>query len=217
MALTAEALVPLDRDRSETARARDVYAFSFVGAGVAGREPAATANGLLHGQFWMHVMPGSWHGGQLQAPLGPLTLKAEASTGTSIVLGGKDRSGSPVEIGARLDSGGRLALPESLLTLSYVCALGRPSGRLGIGAPARRLTHVVESTDWQDVWLEGWGIVLLGWLTRQEFRAWAKLIPQGQRVFQFDRTRTRNLAVAVEELKPIADLFSDRGIARSGA
>ncbi len=217
LALSAHALVPLDRDRTETVRTRDIYVFSFVGAGVGKRESAGAVHAVSHREYWMHVMPAPWQGAQLQAPLGPLTFKVEATPGLSIELGGKDRSGAQVEIRVQLDGGNRLALPNSLLTLSHVCAPGRPTGRLGIHAPARRLTHVVEPTDWRDVWLEGWGIVLLGWLTRQEFRARAKLIPQGQRVFQFDRTKTRNLAVGVAELKPIADLFSNRGLSQTRA
>ena len=49
-------------------------------------------------------------------------------------------------------------------------------------------------------------MLLLGWITRGEFRTRSKLIAQGRRVFQFDRTKTRNLAVSVSNLKPIAEL-----------
>ena len=57
-------------------------------------------------------------------------------------------------------------------------------------------------------------MLFLGWMTRQEFRTRAKLIPQGRRVFQFDRTKTRNLAVPVSDLKPIAELPGQRGHVR---
>ena len=107
-------------------------------------------------------------------------------------------------------SGQRVELPEILLSLNHICVASRPSGRLGLHAPARRLIHMIEPGDWHNVWLEGWGMLLLGWITREEFRTRSKLIAPGRRVFQFDRTKTRNLAVSVSDLKPIAELPGNR-------
>jgi hypothetical protein len=49
--------------------------------------------------------------------------------------------------------------------------------------------------------------LLTGWLTRAEFKQQADPIQEGARVFQYDRTRTKNLAVPVQNLKPISDLL----------
>ena len=51
------------------------------------------------------------------------------------------------------------------------------------------------------------GYFLTGWITREEFRRRATLIREGSRVFQYDQTRTKNLAVPVSDLKPMSELF----------
>jgi hypothetical protein len=48
---------------------------------------------------------------------------------------------------------------------------------------------------------------LLAGLTRAEFNRNARAILPGARVFQYEHTRTKNLAVNVSDLKPIAELF----------
>jgi hypothetical protein len=50
-------------------------------------------------------------------------------------------------------------------------------------------------------------ILFVGWLTREEFRQRASLIPAGARVFQYSQTRTKNLAVPVADLKPLGGLL----------
>ena len=50
-------------------------------------------------------------------------------------------------------------------------------------------------------------ILLAGYLTHEEFRRKAHVLPAGSRVFQYDQTRTKNLAVPVSELEPLAPLL----------
>jgi hypothetical protein len=211
LALDAPALVPLDRHVSETLRAGDAYGFAFVGAGVAARAEASRSGGAAEGEFWMHVMPPSWRGTGTQAPLGPLNFEIGKTDGPDLELGGRDLSGAPVECNVRLMGVRSVDSTGSLLALNHLCAARRPAGGVRVHARARRLAHVVEPADWHNVWLDGWGILILGWITREEFGSRASLIPQGRRVYQFDRTKTRNMAVAVSELKPFARLFQVPG------
>jgi len=46
-----------------------------------------------------------------------------------------------------------------------------------------------------------------GYLTHEEFRRKAHVLPVGSRVFQYDQTRAKNLAVPVTELNPLGNLF----------
>jgi hypothetical protein len=50
-------------------------------------------------------------------------------------------------------------------------------------------------------------IYLAGFISHDEFRRRAVLIQQGAHVFQYDHTKTKNLAVAVSDLKPLSSLF----------
>jgi hypothetical protein len=51
-------------------------------------------------------------------------------------------------------------------------------------------------------------ITLAGFISRGEFRQRARMIAPNSRVFQYNRTKTKNLAVPVSELNPLQDLFT---------
>ena len=50
-------------------------------------------------------------------------------------------------------------------------------------------------------------LILVGYIPYDEFRRRARLIQPGSQVMQYHRTRTRNLSVPVEVLKPLGGLF----------
>ena len=50
-------------------------------------------------------------------------------------------------------------------------------------------------------------IYLGGWITRAQFRQRARIVREGSRVFQYDRTRVKNLAVSISDLRPLSDLL----------
>jgi hypothetical protein len=207
MLLDAPALVPLDRHTTETIRADDAYVFGIVGAAVKKQAVEMRTTSVPREEFWMHCLPTAWRGVRGRAPLGPLTLKAETVDEMSVELAGLDHTGSSTEHIARLLGGQQLVLPNSFVAVSHLGVRKRPKGRVGIHLPARRLSHVIEPGDWHNVWLDGWGMLLLGWITREEFRTRARLIPAGRKVLQFERTRTKNLAVSVSDLKPISRIM----------
>jgi len=61
--------------------------------------------------------------------------------------------------------------------------------------------------DWGNIWIYGMDIFLTGWLTRAEFNRLASPLQEGARVFQYDKTRTKNLYVPVHDLRPISNLL----------
>jgi hypothetical protein len=50
-------------------------------------------------------------------------------------------------------------------------------------------------------------IIFAGYVTRGEFRQRAKHVPPETRVFQYNQTRVKNLAVPISALRPLQDLF----------
>jgi len=121
-------------------------------------------------------------------------------------LGGEIGSRDFHQTRVRLTSGERKVIDAPFHSLSYVRAAERPRGRIGIRSAAQRDTQLINPTDWQNVWLEGREICLLGWITREEFSIRARQIRVGARVFQFAATKVKNLAVDVSSLKPIERL-----------
>jgi len=120
---------------------------------------------------------------------------------------GEIGSGEFHQTKVHLASGERKVIETSLHSLGYVHAPERPSARIGIRSGARRESQLIAPIEWQNVWLEGWDICLLGWITRDEFSMRARPIREGSRVFQFVTTRVKNLAVDVSSLKPIYRLL----------
>jgi hypothetical protein len=67
---------------------------------------------------------------------------------------------------------------------------------------------VISPLEWGNIWVYGLEIILTGFISRGEFRQRAKSITPNTRVFQFDHTKTKNLAVPVSNLDPLHDLFT---------
>jgi DNA-directed RNA polymerase subunit beta' len=79
--------------------------------------------------------------------------------------------------------------------------------RLGIKSPVMGEPYLIDPFGWGNIWVYGREIILTGYLPRDEFRRRSSLIQPGSRVFQYARTRTKNLAVPVADLKPLGRLF----------
>jgi hypothetical protein len=139
--------------------------------------------------------------------LGPLVLKSDDRRPIQLELGGQDADGECLTCSIELPPRTRLELAADFYAVSYVHSKTRPAGTLGVHCPSRHETHLAEPADWMNISLHGVEIFLVGWTTRQDFRQRAVLIPEGSHVFQFSRTRIKNLAVAVSQLKPLGKLL----------
>jgi hypothetical protein len=214
LALRAPALVPVDRYVMEQLRGDDLYLFAFVSALIsAGRVGTRGGAPVCTTKYWMHCMPQGWIRPRSWVLLSPLVLKAESPETLSLELVGEDGLRNTLELTIDLPPGKRLEVDAPFHSLSHIHAWAMPAGRVGIHSTPRKAIHLINPTEWRNIWLEGKDICLLGWITREQFRVQATLIPEGRRVYQFDRTKTKNLALDVARLKPI-DRLLDR--AREG-
>jgi len=101
----------------------------------------------------------------------------------------------------------RLELDGDFYSVAFVNVENKPDARLGIHSPSRKETYLIEPGEWSNIWIYGMDIYLTGWISRAEFRKRATLIQEGSRVFQYDRTHEKNLAVSIADLKPIYELI----------
>jgi hypothetical protein len=219
--LNAPGLVPLDQYAGENHSANDLYLFAFltglVAATAAETRKAREAGKPIH---LVHPMPSGWVRPQAWVPLGPLSLKSEAGEPLTVEVGGQDAGREFITRRLALPPRTRLDVEGDFHSLAYVHVSAPPQGRLGIYSPARRETYLVQPEEWGNIWVYGMRIYLAGWIGREEFRQKAGLLYEGSRVFQYDRTRVRNLAVSVSELQPLAALLARVGAwsqARSNA
>ena len=141
----------------------------------------------------------------LNAPA--LVLKSESAITQIVEVGGQDAGREMRSFRVEVPPRTRIKLDEGFFSLAYVHIQTQPEARIGIHSPALQETHLISPMDWGNIWVYGMDILLAGYLTREEFSRNASPVLPGSRVFQYDRTRTKNLAVTVSELKPLSDLF----------
>jgi hypothetical protein len=207
--LEAPALVPLDQFNAGGGRDQDLYLFAFL-LGLVAASPRDLDRALQAGQpvHLIHPLPSPWARPRLWRPLGELALKSESGEPLVVELGGQNEGRGFLSERLELPPRTRRAAAAEFHSLAYVHVSARPGGRLGLHAPALGETCLIARHEWGNIWVYGLQVLLAGYLTREEFRRRAAVLPAGSRVYQYQRTRTRNLAVPLTELRPLDDLFA---------
>ncbi len=206
--LQAPALVPLDQYSADGHSDNDLYLFAFLSGLIAASpddfQKAVDAN---QPTYLTHTMPKSWTRPQSWNSLGPLALKFESDEMLSLEIGGQNSGRDFMTRKIELPPRTRLEVNGDFYSLAYIHVESKPKARLGIYSPSRKETYLIDAIAWSNIWVYGIDIFLTGWIAREEFRRRAGLIREGSRVFQYDQTRTRNLAVPISDLKPMSGLF----------
>jgi len=207
-ALQAPALVPLDQYSRDGHADNDLYLFAFL-TGLIAASPDDMQKASEAGQptYLIHTMPKSWTRPNNWIPLGRLVLKSESDETLMLEIGGQDSGREFVTRSIELPPHTRVEVDANFYSLAYVHVKSRPDARLGIHAPSQKETYVIEPIAWSNIWVYGMDIYLAGWISRADFRRQANLIHEGSRVFQYNQTRTKNLAVPVSSLRPLSELF----------
>jgi hypothetical protein len=207
-ALQAPALLPVGQFAAEGHRSDDLYVFAFLlGQAAASLEAVEQARAAGRPVHLVHPFPAAWARPSLWVPLTPLALKSEWQEALEIEIGGQDAERNFITERLSLPPRTRTLAGGNFYSLAYVQTARRPEARLGFHSPRRGETYLVQPYDWGNVWIEGIEILLAGWTTHEHFRRQAVMLPRGSPTFQYDRTRTRNLALPVSELEPLAPLL----------
>jgi len=206
--LKAPALVPSDQNAAEGHSDNDIYLFAFLPSLIAASQ-SDLEKVMYAGQphYLIHAMPNSWMKPAKWNPLGALVLKSEAEEKITLEIGGQDEGremrASVIEVPPRM----RVEIENGFFSLTYIHIKSMANARIGIHCANRKETHLIGALEWGNIWVYGMEVLLAGYLTREEFNRRAKPIQAGARVFQYDKTRTKNLGVPVSDLKPLSDLF----------
>ena len=206
--LNAPALVPSDQHAAEGHSPYDIYLFVFLsGLVAASREDLRKVIAGRQPHYLIHAMPESWARPSNWNPLGSLVIKSESQTTQSIEIGGQDAGREMRTVTLKVPPRTRVKVAEGFYSVAYIHLQSQPEARIGIHSRALQETHLIGPLDWGNIWVYGLDILLTGYLTHEDFSQNASSILPGSRVFQYDRTRTKNLAVTVSDLKPLAELF----------
>ena len=206
--LRAPALVPSDQNAAEGHSDKDIYLFVFL-SGLIAASQSDIQKVIYKKQphYLVHALPDSWMRPSKWNTLGALTLKSESAETQIVEIGGQDEGRETRSLEVELPPNTRVQIKDEFHSVSYIHSKSLPDARIGIHSPAQNETHLISPTDWGNIWVYGMDILLAGWLTRETFNKTATPIREGSRVFQYDRTRTKNLGVPVHDLNPITDLI----------
>jgi hypothetical protein len=207
--LNAPALVPSDQNAAEGHSEKDIYLFAFLsGLIAASQEDLQKAIFKKQPIHLVHVMPEAWMRPAGWKPLGEMVLKSESSDETQIiVVNGQDEGRGMRSLEVELPPNTRVRIGDGFFSVAYIQSKSLPGARIGIHSPSLKEAYIISAMDWGNIWVYGMDILLAGWLTREEFNRRANPVQEGARVFQYEKTRTKNLAVPVSELKPVANLL----------
>lgn len=206
--LGAPALVPSDQNAAEGHSDNDIYLFAFLpGLVAASQDDLKKVIAANQPHYLIHAMPEAWMRPGQWNPLGRLVLKSDSAESRTVEIGGQDAGRAMRSVTVELPPRRRVQINEEFFTLAYIHSQEPMEARIGIHSPVLQETHLIGAMDWGNIWVYGMEILLAGWLTRAEFNQKSSSILQGARVFQYDKTRAKNLAVAVSDLRPLSELF----------
>lgn len=206
--LKAPALVPSDQHAAERHSDHDIYLFAFLSGLIAASQDdlqKAVAAGQPH--YLIHTMPEDWARPSVWSPLGRLAIKSEAGSEITLEIGGQDEGREMRSLLVEAPPQRRIEIDNEFFSLTYIHAHSIPGARLGIHSKGRNDTHLAGTLEWGNIWVYGMDILVAGYMAREDFNRRARPIREGARVFQYNRTRTKNLAVPVADLNPLSDLF----------
>ncbi len=207
-ALDAPALVPLDQFLAEGHKPDDIYLFAFLlGLTAASRADLTRAAAAGQPFFLIHPLPKAWARPAVWAPLGALALKSECRDPLTVEIGGQDADRGFVARRFELSPRRRLSVEDIFYSLAYVRAFRQPEARVGLYSPQQGEVYLIQPHEWGNIWVYGMEILLVGWLTHEEFRRRSSVLSAGASTFQYARTQTKNLAVPMRELQPLSTLL----------
>jgi len=207
--LNAPALIPSDHFAADGCSDHDLYLFAFLsGLTAASRLDLKKVIETNQPYYLIHTMPESWSRPFNWNPLGPLVLKSESDVEIQIEISGQDQARGFLTRLVNIPPKMRVSVNDPFYSVAAIHIKAIPSARLGIHSSTHKEAYIIPSSDWGNIWVYGMEIILTGYISRNEFRQHAKLVPPNSRVFQYDRTKTKNLAVPVSSLNSLQGLFA---------
>jgi hypothetical protein len=202
--MEALALVPADQLLSDHLGSSDLLIFGFL-LGLIASSGDSLARARERGQpdFLIHTMPPEWARPASWSTLGGLVLKSEGPETLRVELGGQAAGREFITARFELRPGERREVAEDFFALTYLHVSRLPEGRIGVHSPALKYTYLAGPADWENIWVYGMEIILAGYLPAGEFRRRAHRLQPGTSVLQYPRTRTENMALPLQELRPL--------------
>jgi len=208
LALHAPALGPTEQFSAESHKPNDMHIFALL-LGLTATSSEELRKALAAGQptYMIHPLPDGWSCPPEWRPLEELAFKSDCKLSITMEIGGQDSKREFSTARLELPPKKRVAVAQCFHSLAYLHASHRPEGRIGLHSPSRGEAHVISPREWGNIWVYGMEILLMGWLSHEEFQRKAKVLNAGMRTFQGEPTHEKNMLVPMEELNPLRPLF----------
>ena len=205
----APALVPSDQHARDGHSYNDIYIFAFLtGLTAASQADLKKAIEAEQPHYLVHAMPEKWRKPVTWSPLGRLALKSESDEELILEVNGQDEGREMKRAVVSLPPGTKVTLDESFYSITSLHVRRVPEARVGIRCEAIKEAHVVSPLEWGNLWVYGMDVFLTGFISYEEFGQRAHTVLPNSKVFQYERTRVKNLSVPISSLKPMQRLFT---------
>ena len=206
--LKAPAIVPSDAHAGDAHLLNDIYIFGFLSGLVTGSQAdLQKALGNKKPHHLVHVMPESWRKPQNWNPFGAVTLKSDSDEELIVEVNGQSQSQEMSRCTVSLPPRAKVTLDESFYSITHLHVRRIPEARVGIRCESIEDTHVIPNAEWHNLWVYGMDIFMAGYVSYEEFGHTAKPLLPGSKVYQYEKTRVKNLALPISKLKPMTRLL----------
>lgn len=206
--LNTPALVPSDHHAADGHAHHDIYIFAFLtGLIAASQADLKKAIEAKQPYYLIHALSQAWRKPSHWNPLGTLTFKSESEEELMVEVNGQDESREMKRKVLSLSPNTKVTCDESFYSITSLHVRRAPEARIGIKCESINETYLITPLQWSNLWVYGMDIFFAGYTTYDEFSQQAKTILPNSKVFQYERTRVKNLSVPISSLKPIEKLF----------
>jgi hypothetical protein len=158
-------------------------------------------------KYLCYPFPINWAYPQHQRSMGRLIMKSEHGPEMTIEMGGRDEWHCFYIHGQTLPEQIRIEIEQEFYSLTYLHVPELPAGRISIYSPKLKQTCTIHVHEWGNLWVYGSQIMLIGYISWDEFKYRAYEIPAGTLVMGEMRLPTKCQAIKAKNLHPIGDLI----------
>jgi len=163
-------------------------------------------------RYLLHILPGFWRQPGQWNPLGGLTCKYAGHDQITLEFTGLLANQETANSKLSLDPGEQAVIDTCYYSLSSVHIEQPPSDLIGIKSPGRKKVYLIRPNQWRDVWLAGSSVILIGFISLEEFTRRSELIRPGNKINPYGIIEEKSLGVPIRELKPVSALLQHVGI-----
>jgi len=156
---------------------------------------------LLYPMSTLWARPRRWRS------LGSLVLEVDAPRPITLDIGGLGEDRRYFSRTLQLQPHQPLDLHLGLYTLAYLALPTYLNGRIQIYSSGLRRRYSPSPDRWGNLWIQGSEIILVGYMSRGEFRQRAFTLHRGNQPWPAEAHTLKDRAIPVSALHPLRDLF----------